>query len=174
MNYSSTVTVTSKVSPGTTYVLKKMSAGRRAVFNLAMADYFQKQRDLWTEREPLETELLQIINEDRTTKRMARPAGETVPDDDPLADLPEGTGTQILLWIRKTEPAIAARFSADKAKRMSELQAKEVILDQDEMQPQLLRWGLASISGLEIDGEPATVENLIAAGDPDLFLSLIH
>lgn len=41
-----------------------------------------------------------------------------------------------------------------------------------EINPAYVRWGLKSISGIEIDGEPATVESLIDAGPSDLFAEI--
>lgn len=37
-----------------------------------------------------------------------------------------------------------------------------------EIDREYLRWGLASVEGLEIDGEPATAESLVAAGPEPL------
>ena len=36
-----------------------------------------------------------------------------------------------------------------------------------------LRWGLDSITGLEIDGQPCTVETLISDGPPELFAEIL-
>lgn len=44
----------------------------------------------------------------------------------------------------------------------------ELALAEREIQQIYLRWGLAAIDGLHIDGEPATPESLIANGPEEL------
>lgn len=40
--------------------------------------------------------------------------------------------------------------------------------------PAWIRWGLKEVTGLIIDGEPATVESLISKGDPALFAEVLQ
>ncbi len=42
----------------------------------------------------------------------------------------------------------------------------------DQINPMWVRWGLKSIDGLTIDGEPATVESLIESGPPELYAEI--
>lgn len=56
MNYLSTETFESKLFPGVTVKLKKMSQKRRAQFNVTFAALLQKDRDMAIAREPLELE----------------------------------------------------------------------------------------------------------------------
>jgi hypothetical protein len=55
------------------------------------------------------------------------------------------------------------------ARQIAKLTREMADLADNEMTPTWVRWGLASIEGLEIDGEPATVESLIESGPPDLY-----
>jgi len=44
---------------------------------------------------------------------------------------------------------------------------------EDEINPAWVRWGLHAVDGLEIDGEPATVESLIQTGPPELYAEIL-
>jgi hypothetical protein len=59
-------------------------------------------------------------------------------------------------------------FPDDKMDQLGKAWTEQRRFEQDEMAPPLLRWGVASIDGLTIDGKPATVESLIDAGPPEL------
>jgi hypothetical protein len=158
MNYISTEPVNSKLFSGVSYTLRRMSVSRRTAFNLAMASYLGKQRDIWHEREPLQAELVSIVNEFRLAAN-----AETLPASATIAEH---------LKERDANPKIRERFTDEKVQQLMDLLAKEQRLDQDEMQPALVRWGLAKIEGLEIDGTPATVDLLIDAGPPELFTEI--
>jgi hypothetical protein len=59
-------------------------------------------------------------------------------------------------------------FPDEDAKAFLKAQEDLERFDQDVMHPAVLRWGLASIEGLAIDGAPATVESLLDGGPPEL------
>lgn len=46
--------------------------------------------------------------------------------------------------------------------------AEADIIDICELTPRYIRWGLLSVEGLAIDGEPATVETLLSSGPEDI------
>lgn len=53
--------------------------------------------------------------------------------------------------------------------RVRELLDRMSSILEDEVNPKYLAWGLHSIEGLEIDGEPATPKSLIEAGPRELY-----
>lgn len=55
------------------------------------------------------------------------------------------------------------------AKRVAELVDTVTTIMEDEVTPTWVRWGLHHIEGLEIDGQPATVESLIESGPTQLY-----
>jgi hypothetical protein len=59
-------------------------------------------------------------------------------------------------------------FPDDKLDALGKAWTAKRRFEQDEMAPPLLRWGVASIEGLVIDGKPADIELLIDAGPPEL------
>jgi hypothetical protein len=136
MNYTSTESFESKVFPGVTVTLKKMSSRRRAEFNLSMAPLLAKARNLAIANEPIEQEYAEHVK----ASEIAKANGST--------DLPV--------------------FPDAKLDQLGKAWTEQRRFEQDEMSPQILRWGVASIDGLTIDGKPATVESLIDAGPPEL------
>lgn len=158
MNYISTEPVESKLFPGVSYTLRRMSVSRRTAFHLAIASYLGKQRDIWHEREPLQADLASVVNEFRVAESK-EPLSTSVSVSEYLAE-------------RAANPKIEERFPNEKIQQLMDLFAKEQRLDQDEMQPALVRWGLAKIEGLEIDGSPATVDSLLDAGPLELFTEI--
>lgn len=57
-------------------------------------------------------------------------------------------------------------------KRAAELLDTVAAIVEDEVTPTWVRWGLHAIDGLEIDGQPATVESLIESGPTDLYAEI--
>jgi hypothetical protein len=59
-------------------------------------------------------------------------------------------------------------FPDDKLEILGKAWNEQKRFDQDKMTGPLLKWGVALIDGLQIDGAPATVERLLDAGPPEL------
>jgi hypothetical protein len=57
-------------------------------------------------------------------------------------------------------------------KRAAELLDTVTAIVEDEVTPAWVRWGLHAIEGLEIDGQPATVESLIESGPTALYAEI--
>ena len=88
--------------------------------------------------------------------------------------------------VRYTIRRISFALRCDLARRVRELSGRaeffaagdsvkeriEASLLANEIDQLYLRWGLAGLSGLTIDGEEATVETLIAKGPEDLALEI--
>jgi hypothetical protein len=77
--------------------------------------------------------------------------------------------------ITKANGLVSAqdRQTKDSA-RYKQLGDEAELVVRKELWPSLLRFGLHSIEGLEIDGEPATVESLIESGPPELFAEILR
>jgi hypothetical protein len=76
-------------------------------------------------------------------------------------------------FVKALEAAKAAStdlptFPEDKLDALGKAWTAKRRFEQDEMAPPLLKWGVASIEGLVIDGQAANVELLIDAGPPEL------
>jgi hypothetical protein len=143
MNYQSTETITSTTFPGVTVKLRKMSQRRRAEFNLSMAPLLAKAREISIANEPIEAEYAAFLKETEKVKAAN-------------AELPA------------TDPQPLPVFAEDRMEALGKAWTEQRRFEQDEMQPPVLRWGVASIEGLNIDDQPATVESLIADGPPEL------
>jgi hypothetical protein len=75
-----------------------------------------------------------------------------------------GRRVELMTQVRE----LAARLEFLQAGRTEDEQMHASILSA-EIDRLYLKWGLRSVSGLEIDGEPATPEALASAGPEDLF-----
>jgi hypothetical protein len=80
MNYLSTESFESKVFPGVTVKLKKMSSRRRTEFNLSMADVLLKAREIAIASEPLEQEYMEFLKASDAAKATGAKA-PVFPDD---------------------------------------------------------------------------------------------
>jgi hypothetical protein len=148
MNYLSTESFESLAFPGVTVKLKKMSSRRRAEFNLSMAPLLAKARESAIASEPLEQEYLDFQKALETAK-----ASNAV--------LPEAKQSEL------------PKFPDDKSIALQSVWNEQRRFEQDEMTGPLLRWGIQSISGLNIDEKPADVGSLIEAGPPELAEELV-
>jgi hypothetical protein len=154
MNYLSTKTIASKLFPGVTYALRKMSHPRRLAFNLSIAASLAKREDIGREFGPLQAERERIVSEAKIS-----PCTCVHVEHDPDSGR------------CKTESCDCRKPATDEVdKRMAELEAAHSQIVLDEINPALVRWGLAKITGFEIDGRQPDTESLISEG-PEL---LIH
>ncbi len=153
MNYASKQTVMSKLINGVSYTLLKMSHGRRAAYSVAMAHALAKQADIQREYATLS---------DRKRERAKAAALEPcVCVDHPHAP---GDSQQCSVDGCKCREA----HDAAEAEGIAALEQSLAELVVGEINPALVKWGLAEIAGLLIDGRPATPESLLADGPEDL------
>lgn len=152
MNYQSTQTINSRAFPGVTYSLRKMSRGRRTQYMMAMAETLARQSDIQREFSAL-----------TQAKEQAEAAAKIEPcvcgDHPHSGEKPQCDVTGCACRKPKTD---------EFERQLAELEVKHAELVISEINPGLVRWGLASISGFEIDGVPATAETLITDGPEDL------
>jgi hypothetical protein len=154
MNYLSTKTIASKLCPGVVYTLKKMSHPRRIAFNLSVASALAKRDDISREFGPLQEERERIIRETKIS-----PCTCVHSDHDQESGRCKAEGCDC-----RKPPTDAVD------KRIAELEVQHSDLMLNEVNPALVRWGLAKIAGLQIDGRDADVDLLINEG-PEL---LVH
>ncbi len=149
MNYASTDIFESKLVPGVKYKLRKMSHGRRMEYNERGAGVFQKLLEIDREREPL-------LEEIRRSENAAKISPCSCSHDAEKHSAETG---------RCLEPGCDCRHPqlTDEARRLADLNMKSFQLIVDELYPLRIRWGVASIEGLDIDGKPATVDALLEA-----------
>lgn len=155
MNFESTISKTSAIDPSVSFVLRRMTRGRRVQFDLAMAPLLMKDRDLREEGELLEEEL-------KPHREKAKSSPCTCGHPEIEHDTPwwtckvEGCACRIPTFPRKLQ------------RKLDDLYGRQFKLNQTEFKPALIRWGLLEVRGLDIDGSPATVESLIDAGPETL------
>ena len=146
MTYNSRETIESKVIPGATFTIKRMSVARRAKFNLAIAEYSAKLREIKKARTLLDGEL-QTAREAAISALVA---------------------SGIAREEAETNPALKINFPEEKFQAWADLADQERRLDQDVMTPALVRCGFHSIEGFEIDGKKPDAEVLIEDGPQEL------
>jgi hypothetical protein len=154
MNYLSTKTIASKLFPGVIYTLKKMSHPRRLAFNLSVSDALARRDDIGREFGPLQEERERI---QRETKISPCTCAHAEHEEDTGRCKTEGCDC-------RTPPT----YEVDK--RIAELEVKNSDIVLNEINPALVRWGLAKISGFQIDGREPNAELLLSDG-PEL---LVH
>jgi hypothetical protein len=159
MNYSTTESFESKLVPGVKYTLRKMSHGRRLKLNTVTAPILDKAIAIQREYEPLLEDLKAV--EDAAKLLPCTCEHDLNPEKD--SHLPDNNRCTVEgCDCRKPD------YDMEKFKKVSELRFKETKIYDDELTPAYVRWGVQSIEGLEIDGEPATVESLIESAPEPL------
>lgn len=151
MNFDSKPWIESKVMAGVRFQVRKINERRRLKFNASMAQYNAILREIRAQRAPLDKEYRDAV-EAAKSKRAALVASGTSKDD--------------------AEKQAPIAFADEKFRRWAELVDRERELDVAEMTPAMVRFGLVSIEGLEIDGKPATADLLIEDGPDDLYLEV--
>lgn len=145
VKYSSTRVFESRLYPGVKVKLNKMSDSRRQELLRALAPTKEKAREFARKFHELDSKRVPANNEDGTPKM----------DTD--------TGAQIREFPDKALAEEMTYFLDDL-----------LAFKQSEVYPVYIRWGLASIEGLEIDDKPATVESLLDLGPDDLVEEILR
>lgn len=191
MEYSSTVTIPSTVYPGLSYQLHKPSYGRVLEFDRQNAAFRQKARAL--NKRSLElSEEVDAQRKDWTRTQEAKRA-EAVKNEDnaAVARIDAGFEFERLIDLAQRGPTAEQRkeiaeklaalpadketFQIDPAvlQAIRDVREEADALTASEYNPQRLRWGLASIAGLTINGKPATGELLFSDGPTDLVREIL-
>jgi len=143
LQYASIETFQSELFPGVSYVLKKRSAARRAQFNLSIAGLSARIREFQQQGELAESQFCDGCNHKVSEHNIWPGKCEHAE-----CDCQEGSGSGF----------------TDRARYLTEINQ----LDSDEIQPKRLKTFVKEITGLEIDGAPATLETALADGPDEL------
>lgn len=181
LSYLSTTEFHSKLAPGVTYRLRKLSQKRRIELNLRTAEVASKIADLQRSLDPVNEEIeraeaiarIEPCACNHPLEETHQPVKDALEiakaaDQVELVDLCHLASTNRCLVHRcpcrepKPDPAVG-----NYAKR-KEIQDKVLEVAYSEMHPIYIRWGVAEIQGLDIDGSPATVDSLISDGPESL------
>jgi hypothetical protein len=145
MNHISTRPFESRVCPGVTISLRKTNETRRAKLTRLLGPLFERTREL--------TERFAQLQERGT------PVFEGVDED--------GKPKPKLEVLKDGETTRVKEYSTEDRVAMGNLINERDSLAALEINPIYIRWGVASVEGLEIDGRPATVEDLMGDHCPD-------
>lgn len=155
--YSSTVVFESKLIPGAKFHLRKMSAGRRKEFNLATASILSEINRMAREMDVVDAEV----------KRAAEAAKlEPCTCDHPMESHADGTGECQVAGCKcrepKPDPVIGTQESLNKLDNDFWTYTNVVLF------PAYIQWGVSEIEGYQINGQPATIDSMIAEGTEDV------
>lgn len=154
MNYLSTTEYKLKAIPGVTIKLRKMSHGRRMKLNQDAADIFSKIGDVQRELEPIEESI-------KDAEAVAKTAPCSCPEADPPHEHDEATHRCKTAGCECRMPQPDPTLGG--YPRRAELTSKMFDILVYELYPVYMRWGIASVQGLDIDGVPATADSMVEA-----------
>lgn len=160
MDFTSSQTFISSVDPSVAFTLQKMTRGRRIKFNLQMAPLLEKERTLGTEASDVDAQ----TDPYRAEAKKAACTCHHTPEEH---DVESGACTA--KDCRCKWPAIPPELQAKTVDIIQRIKN----LEQMEFEPALIRWALTSITGLEIDGAPATAETLIESGPEEIVSEIV-
>ena len=141
-NYVSTRRFESKSLPGVFITLKKTNERRRAQLLRTLAPKFERLRELTKKFAEFQEQATPVFEgEDENGK--------------PKPKMNPHTGEQV------------KEFKGDLSLQVDALLNEKEAFETLEVNPEYVRWGVSSIDGLEIDGRPATIEDLFADDFPD-------
>lgn len=159
MNFESRIVLEPAEFPGVRCVLNKMTEGRRINLRLRMSEISSKLREFARRTQKLKEGAIQETERElHLTLKKLRALGDG-----------------------KAHPevyAVTVQAATDLAEKLStlpsidevrEIEQQTAELIEDRFTPEWVRWGLKSIEGLVIDGEPATVETMIQDGPRPLY-----
>lgn len=161
MNYESTVTLQSKLFPDVSYTLRKMTRGRRIEFDQMMAAEIEQSRQLTEERELIEEEIKPLRD---TAKAGPCTCSHEEIKHDPttFACLESGCNCRAPVLPAEIRQRLTKNLNADR------------LLERTKFQPAIVRWGVVSITGLDIDGNPAQPDDLVARGPESLVDEIVQ
>ena len=159
MNFESRIVLQPEAFPGVKIVLNKMTEGRRINLRLRMSELSSKLREFSRRTKKLKEGAIEATERElHLTLKKLRAMG----DDSKFPDVYESTlqAATDLAEKLSTLPGID---------EVREIEQQTAELIEDRFTPEWVRWGVKSIEGLEIDGQPATVETLIQDGPRELY-----
>lgn len=150
MIYQSTETFDSTSFPGVKFTLRKWSVGRRKQYHAALSEPLHRLR-------LIQDELNDLYALEKAAQERANIAPCTCSHGEHEGPC-QTPGCTCKMGV--LEPAQLNQAQKLLSDRM------ELIVD--EIQPARIRWAVASIEGIEVDGEPLTVDRLIENGPDEL------
>jgi hypothetical protein len=155
MNYESRKTFPSTSLAGVSFTLLKINVRRRLAFNLLMAKKFEALREIYKRRKPFDDEYRAVI---KAAREKARPEIEALMEAESISR-EEAT----------KKAKVTLEFPEDKLEQMLTITNEAQEYDARECTPDMVKFFLQKIEGLEIDGAPATADSLIDSGPDDLY-----
>jgi hypothetical protein len=169
MDYKSTFTITSEYDPSIEYDLYKPSYDRRLKFDMETAQAREKSRELSKRHKELEGELREVEAEFEESKAEEKTRIQALIDNAPDADTAARHIAELEKLTRETAPV-----DEDTLNKLEKMNEEARIIYAFDFNPKRVRWGLAAVRGLKINGKEADVELLIAEGPTDLFNEVLH
>lgn len=153
VKYTSTIKFESKLVPGVSFHLRKISHARRIKLNELAAAVYAKMGDI-------NRELAPVMDEIKRAEAAAVIEPCTCDHSADEHDNEHKYCTHTGCTCRHPKPN---QEVGDYAKRL-ELESRLWVVMSNELYPIIIRWGVLKIEGLEIDGQPATTDLLIEEG----------
>lgn len=153
MDYSPKITVESKVLPGVSFTLHRMTVARRAQIHAAIAGIRAQIRDLQRERKPLEDEYRKVLEAAQAAAKaeVDKLVSEGMTREEAEARVP-----------------LDVQFPEDKAAALSDSLVVQRRLERDGIGGAYARALLVSVGCLTIDGETPTVGRVLEEGPIEL------
>jgi hypothetical protein len=158
MEYSSTISIPSKVYEGVTFTILRMQWARRRELRRIQAPARERMQSLQKEMAPLSkaySEAMAAAKAAVKPERDRRIAEGATPEE-ATAAVPLGT----------------VAFDGTQLDRLMELSAAIDDIDRAELTREAVKFVLVGIEGLAIDGEPATVDLLQERGPDKLYAEI--
>lgn len=191
MDYSSSFTVPSTTNPGVTFAIHKPSHGRRVDFDRLNAEFRDRMRKTRKRSDAIRDEIQRLRDEFNAQSEKQLTSLKASPDADPgqiarlengleierlrsiLANVPSNTPDSVTHPILEqivtlARNAVAFEIPAELRDEQQSLTTQITIDIEGSYKPNRVRWGLKSIDGLTIDGQPTTVETLLSDGPREL------
>jgi len=155
MNYESRKTFTSTSIPEVSFTLLKINVKRRLAFNLLMAKKFEALREIYKRRKPFDEAYQSAL---KAAREKARPEIEALMEAESISREEATKRSKVTL-----------EFPEDQLEQIMAITQEAQEYDARECTPDMVKFFLQKIEGLEIDGAPATADSLIDAGPDDLY-----
>lgn len=167
MQYDSTIRFDSEVIPGVWFDVHKPSYGRKIEFDTLNCEYRARVREISKQHRKLRADYDALVQEhsyeiERQVRDIKKSLGEARDEDMAAVEAR-------IAELEASEPEIDPAL----IEKMEDLGEESVRLTHTLYNPARLRWGLAAIDGLKINGEAATVETLIKSGPYELTMEIL-
>jgi hypothetical protein len=202
VQYDSSLVFDSEIIPDVTFTLHKPSYGRTLDFDVKNAKFRQASRELQKRQEALREEYDFVrkqwdTEQEATLKALRQQLADATEEDKPAIQakidlITNGYQYEKLIdrsravtdetHIKSIAEELVAigenktifQMPRELADGFRELGSDAEFLKASDYYPARLKWGLAKIGGIEIDGAPATPETLLQSGPTDLTREILQ